>query len=406
MNLDTRAGKTHLNKIEQALDRTLDYCRSQDYAGYNKYDALDSPILSKISFGNSYLRLIYSQLIMRSPVNIRPLVLIPKTRNPKGVALFAAAFLDLYRARGNSIYLDQAKQLLEWLQLNYSQGFTGVCWGYQYPWQDVGFFAPAHLPNRIVTCFVSTTFLDAYEVTTESAYLNIARSAADFILKDPKILYENENMKCLSYVPDERISWVVMDVSALCAALLARLGNILHDRFLLQEAKKLISYVVDKQTDYGAWFYTHPAKANRLKMHDNYHTGYILDAILDYASYSGDTAFLPNYFHGLDYYYRYLFLPNGAPKWMNNKTYPFDVHGSAQGIITFLKAAHVDEKYERFAVRIAEWAIEHMQNKKHGFFYYQQTRYFKKRFTIMHWSNGWMARALSAMLRRYNEIRK
>jgi hypothetical protein len=406
MNNTTPAGNTDLIKIEQALDKTLEYSRSNDYAGYNKYDALDSPILSRASLQNKYLRLIFSQLIMRSPLNIRPLFFIPRTRNPKGVALFAAALLDLYAARGDTIHLDQAKQLLDWLRLNHSPGFSGMCWGYQYPWQDVGFYAPAHLPNRIVTYFVSSAFLDAHVLTGDETYLRIARSSADFILKDPKILYEDDTMKCLSYVPDQRINWVVMDVSALCAALLSRLGKLLNERFLLQEARKLICYVADKQTGYGAWFYTHPAQANRFKMHDNYHTGFILDAILDYTRYSGDGTYMPNYLRGLDYYYRHLFLPDGAPKWMNNKIYPLDVHGSAQGIITFLKAAYLDEKYAHFARRIADWAIEHMQNKKHGFFYYQRSKFYKKRFTIMHWSNGWMARALGAMIRSYNEIQK
>ena len=35
-----------------------------------------------------------------------------------------------------------------------STGFDGLCWGYPYPWQDVGFFAPRHFPNRVVTSFV------------------------------------------------------------------------------------------------------------------------------------------------------------------------------------------------------------------------------------------------------------
>jgi hypothetical protein len=403
MNITPPVRDTDYKKFEQALFAVLAYAHGQDYAGYNKYDALDSPVLSLLSFGNKYLRLVYSQAIMRSPLNIRPLFLIPRTRNPKGTALFVMTYLNLFNAKHFPEYLDRAKQLLDWLRLNYSPGFSGMCWGYQYPWQDVGFYAPAHLPNRIVTYFVASAFLDAYDLCREKSYLDIARSSADFMLKDPKILYEDNNMKCLSYVPDKSINWVVMDVSALCAVLLSRLGSILNDSFLLQQAKKLIYYVVDKQTSYGAWFYTHPAGANRLKMHDNYHTGYILDAILDYSRYSGDNDFRPNYLHGLDYYYRQLFLPDGAPKWMNNKVYPLDVHGSAQGILTFLKAAQLDEKYLIFGRRIAGWAIDHMQNKRYGYFYYQQTRFYKKRFSIMHWSNAWMARALSAIIRRYDE---
>jgi hypothetical protein len=134
-------------------------------------------------------------------------------------------------------------------------------------------------------------------------------------------------------------------------------------------------------------------------MHDNYHTGYILDAILDFSQNSGDDSFMPNYHHGLEYYRDYLFLADGTPKWMNNKVNPIDVHGSAQGILTFLKATPLKPEYYNIAERIAVWAIDNMQNTRSGFFYYQKYFFFKKPFTIMHWSNGWMARALSMLIR-------
>ena len=68
--------------IKNSLDKTLKYAEINDYKGYNKYDALDSEFLMALSFGNKYLRLLYSQAIMRFPINIRPLFFVPKTRNP------------------------------------------------------------------------------------------------------------------------------------------------------------------------------------------------------------------------------------------------------------------------------------------------------------------------------------
>jgi len=315
----------------------MDYAHLHDYAGFNKYDALDSPLLMRLSFNNKYIRLLYSQLIMRSPLNIRPLLAVPKTRNPKGAALFAMAYLNWYKASGDEAYLVQARDLLNWLIKNSAEDFPGYSWGYQYPWQDVGFFARANLPNRVVTYFVATAFLDAFDITGDMQYLQVAQETVPFMTKAPKILAETDEMKCISYVPDERINWIVMDVSALVGSLLARLANKNSDQEMMSEARKFIYFVVDKQTDYGAWYYTHPPGAHT-KMHDNYHTGYILDAILDYCEYSGERQFMNNYHQGLAYYQENLFLPDGCPKWMNNRLYPIDVHGSAQGIITFLEA--------------------------------------------------------------------
>jgi uncharacterized protein YyaL (SSP411 family) len=392
----------NINKIEDALDRTLRYAEEQDYKGYNKYDALASPILSTLSLNNKYLRLFYSQAIMRSPVNLRPLFMVPKTHNPKGMALFASAYLNRYRAKKDEADLQKAERLLDWLLKNHSTGFSGICWGYQYPWQDVGFFAPANFPNRVVTYFVGTALLDGYEVTGNERYLHAVKDSTNFILDDPKILYEDDEMKCLSYVPDNRINWVVMDVSALCGSLLSRVYSYSQDQYLKREAKKLIHYVIDKQTDYGAWYYTHPPGAHH-KTHDNYHTGYIVDSILNYAQNTGDKSYLQNYDKGVEYYRKNLFCTDGAPKWMNDKVYPLDVHGSAQGIISFINAAYLDTNYEKSAWKIANWAIDNMQNQNEGFFYFQQHRFYKKQFTLMRWCNAWMARGLSTIVRRFYE---
>jgi len=399
---DKQNMKEEIDIIKTALDRVLKYAEKNDYAGWNKYDALDSPFLINLSLGNKYIRLLYSQLIMRSPINIRPLLGVPKTRNPKGAALFAMAYLNLFKANGKDQYLHHAQKLLDWLAENSSKEYQGNCWGYQYPWQDVGFFARANLPNRVVTYFVATAFLDAYDLTDENKYLDLAKSTVQFMTREPKLLYESYDMKCISYVPDPQINWIVMDVSALVGSLLSRLAKYSKDKKMMTEARRFIYFVVDKQTDYGAWFYSHPP-GDHTKMHDNYHTGYILDAILDYSENSGEDVFMSNYHHGLEYYRKNLFLPDGTPKWMNNRVYPVDVHGSAQGILTFLKAAKLNQDYRNTAVKIASWAIANMQNEKAGYFYYQKYFFFKKPFTIMHWSNGWMARALSMLIRSENE---
>jgi hypothetical protein len=384
-------------ELENSLSKVLYYARKRDFKGYNKYDALDSKLVWFMSFGSKFLRLLYSQVVMRAPINIRPLLFVPKTRNPKGIALFAMAYMNRYKVHKEAKYLNQAEELLEWLLKNPSKTEWGMCWGYQHPWQDVGFFAPAHLPNRVVTYFVTTAMMDAYELTQNQKYLDASISALTFLLKAPKVLYEDDTMKCLSYVPSEKINWIVMDVSILTGSIVARVNKYVKDEALAIEARKLVNFVVDKQTDYGAWYYTHPA-GDHPRKHDNYHTGYIVDAILDYMDHSGDQSFMPQYLKGVEYYKDNLFLPDGAPKWTNDKVYPFDVHGSAQGIISFVKASRFDKQYLELAKKIAYWAIENMQNPVDGFFYYQKTRWFRKPYTLMRWSCGWMSRGLSELI--------
>jgi hypothetical protein len=148
--------------------------------------------------------------------------------------------------------------------------------------------------------------------------------------------------------------------------------------------------VVRRQTAQGAWFYTDPPGDSHIR-HDNYHTGFILDALRRYMQASGDREFEPHYRQGLDFYARHHFTAQGAPRWMSDTEYPYDIHGAAQGIITFSR--HRD-RYPDLAARIVAWTLANMYDGA-GRFYYQQTRWYTKRFTLLRWCNAWMARALA-----------
>lgn len=377
--------------------KVLNYAEAHDYTGYGKFDALNSPFLKALSFNNKWLRLVVSQIIKRTPIHIRPVLGVRQYKNPKGMALFARAYLNLYQVYNDPHDLEQAKYCLSWLQDNYAAGYAGYCWGYNWDWQDLGFFAPFGSPNCVVTTFVGQALLDGYELMGDAKYLEMVRGSVEFIQQDLKVLFEDDSMKCVSYVPARDIKMVVMDVSALAGALLARVAQHTGETALAQEARKLVNYVVDKQTDYGAWYYTHPPGDSPVK-HDNYHTGFILDAILDYELAIGDDRFRAAYRRGLKFYRDELFLANGAPKWMSHKVYPFDIHGSGTGIGTFSRAARYDDPINlEQATLIAQWAIEHMQSP-HGYFYYQRSQYWVKKYTLMRWCNGWMAHGLSHLL--------
>ena len=228
-------------------------------AGHSKHDALNSPFLHALTCGNRFLRLAATQAVMRFPFNTRSLFGVPRLRNPKGIGLFAHAWLDFaghLRRRpgeGGGMSADgcslEAEKLLSWLVRQASpqarpserlarafgaEGHTppqsgtgrlkGLGWGYHYDWQDKGFFQPAHFPNRVVSCWIGFAFLRACEITGEEKYLAAAREIASFLLENPRRLVETADQLCLSYVPIETIDWAVMDVSALVAAFCSKLA--------------------------------------------------------------------------------------------------------------------------------------------------------------------------------------
>jgi hypothetical protein len=426
------AGTQHLD----VLDRVLQVARSDNYQGYSKHDGLNSPLLARVGGESRLRRLGAIQVVTRSPVDIRPLVGVRKARNAKGLSLFARALLARHRmtvlsrgddpaippappdggktvlSRGDDPAIPpappdggkteaddarEARELLDWLIEHPAPGFEWLCWGYPYPWQDVGFFAPRDFPNRVVTSFVGQALLDGYETLRDDRYLDAARQAVRFLLEAPKTLYEDDDRRCVSYVPDLSVDWIVMDVSALAGALAARLGALTDDKELAREGGRLVRYVVSKQTDYGAWFYADPPSASHIT-HDNYHTGFILDAILQYGLVTGSDEFESAYRRGIEFYERRLFEPDGAARFMSDRRYPVDIHGCAQGIITFsLQQRHRGAGAET-AARVLAWTLGHMWDPGSGWFYYQRRRGYRTRIRELRWCQGWMSWALASYL--------
>jgi hypothetical protein len=172
----------------EVAERGLAWARARDYTGYNKHDALNSPLLSGLSLGNKWLRIAFTQAVMRSPLHLRPLLGVRKAPNPKGFALFARAWLNHHQVTGDETSAREAAGLLDRLLDQPSEaGFPGLSWGYGYPWQDLGFYAPTDFPNRIVTYFVGRALVHGFEVLGDERYLDAALDVARFILEAPRV---------------------------------------------------------------------------------------------------------------------------------------------------------------------------------------------------------------------------
>lgn len=367
-----------------ALRDTLAWSRQRGYRGYDKHDALMSPAVSALTINWWPLQIVAVQLVLRSPVNLRPLLGVRTERNPKGLGLFLRANQDR----------DEMSRISDDLLLLRSPGELEFCWGYQFPWPSPYFQAKAWSPNAIVTTFAAEGLLDAFRVTGHSKYLEAACSASRWLMNLPRLIDTEEHL-ALGYTA--KTSTRVININAVIAGFFARLSVDVEseDRGrLLVTAHRMLNYVSSVQTEEGAWFYTDPARASHIE-HDNYHTGGILDGLLDYTSVVPDRALEDTCHRGLEFYARNLFEADGFPRWERRAKFPGDVHGAAQGIITFTRAG---DRWKELSDRIVEWSLANLYHPE-GRFAYQVGRFHRKDWTLMRWCNAWMCRALAVYTR-------
>ena len=390
-------GQTGLrDPYEQICVNVLRSARDKDYNGYSKFDALNSPFLRTLSMDNKWLRLFFTQLVNRSPFHIRPLLGVQRSRNPKGIALFIRAYLFLYTVTGTDDYRREAENLLEWLAENRAPRSKHASWGYNFIWQNTMFVQDAHEPNCVVSVYGGEAFIHAFRLLQDPKYLQMARDVADFIMEELPVLFSSEDEMAIGYVMGE-VNSVVLNINALAGAFLAKVWAHTREPELAQCSEKLIRHTVNRRTPYHAWYYSYPKDKSPIR-HDNYHTGMILDALMEYSEERQDEQFMDVYWKGLDYYRNNLFEPDGAPRWMNDKRYPLDVHGAAQGIITFSKAAGQEPGFISTARKIADWALGNLYRRRTCDFAYRKGRFMTWDYSLMRWCNAWMAKALAEMI--------
>ncbi|MBN2377872.1 MAG: hypothetical protein JXD22_15855 [Sedimentisphaerales bacterium] len=330
------------------------------------------------------------------PFNVRPLLGVRKKQNPKGLALFGRALFNMFRLTDDETYLGRGQKLLNRLLEN-SRGddFSGHCWGYDHPWQNIAFFIPPYEPNAVVTCSVADTFLSAYKITGNVQFLDICESIADFLMHDLTQINVGPGLLCCSY--DLHSNWKVINVNSFVAAFLAKLYKITGKEKYRDHAQPMMRWVLSQKTDYHAWYYTDPPEKSRIT-HDNYHTGFVLDAIAEYLHVFPDAQIEQDYLNGLKFYRENLFTDDYAPKWMYDRNFPHDIHGAAQGIITFSRAAARNSDHLTFAQNILDWTLRNLYESKSSRFYYQKGKIWTKRYTLMRWCQAWMCYAISAFL--------
>ena len=384
---------TGIGAIQGVARQLLDYCQARDWAGYDPYDALNSRAFDVLPISRvKFCRLALTQFLKNCPINLRPVLMVPPTHNPKGIALFLAAVLKLSKL-GMAGHEQWIADLLRKLETLRSPGVPYWCWGYSFAWQTRTLMAPRGAPNVVCTVFAAEALLDWFEECGDRRYLGMAASAADYILNE---LYwsEGASIAGISY-PTPGCKTLVHNTNFLAAALLCRVACHSGNGKYLEPALKLARCSADKQQKGGAWSYgerVSPSQAWK----DNFHTGFNLSALKRIGRYAPTTEFTECLSRGYQYYLQHFFRSDGAPKYFDEYVYPIDAHSAGQSLITLSDLKELHSSSLDLANQVCQWSIANLRDRE-GFFYFQRRRLYTNRIPYMRWSQAWMLLGLATL---------
>jgi hypothetical protein len=329
-------------------------------------------------------------VVKRSPVNVRPLFGIGAGRSAAALAQVASSYaLGAIPGEVSRLRLLETVRQLQALRCT---GFDEPCWGYHFDVQTRVFFYPSGSPNTIATAFAGMALLDAYEATGEPQLLQVATEAGDFFLRHVPQTEDREGA-FFGYLVGDRTP--IHNANALVCALLARLvaqtGR--EDMRIASEAG--LRWTIAHQRSDGSWPY---GERSHLHWVDNFHTGYVLDALMYSADADVGIDGGGALERGLAYYRSALFLEDGTPKYTPKSVYPIDAQCVAQAIQTLALADRHDPAYGAFAWTVFDFAWQRMQ-RRDGAYLFQRRRWWANPTPHIRWMAAPMLEALTRLQR-------
>ena len=251
--LDQSSNVALPSDLQRVTLTLLEYCRTNEWSGYDPYDALNSPLFRTVPILDSRLpRLVLTQLLKRSPINIRPLFNVPKTQNPKALGLFLTALLKLSRLG----ILEERREITDMIDRILRSRSTGIkywCWGYSFPWQTRTIVVPRATPNLVCTTFVATALLNAFDELGDERLLDIALNVGAYFI-DELLYTEGDDISSFSY-PLPGIRTKIHNANLLAAGFLCRLFRFTKNERFIEPALRVARYSAGKQHEDGSWPY-------------------------------------------------------------------------------------------------------------------------------------------------------
>ena len=242
-----------------------------------------SPIVRALCFENLLLQRIAIQVGERSPVNLRPLLRVPKLRSSKADRLFARAISTRISRRETSGWLWFAEELPDSLGDRTLGGAPGCAWGNDYDFASRAGLFRKGAPTVVWTSHIGEAFALAHRITGAARHADMVVQIGDFVLNG---LEHHEDGKgvCLAYAPG--LIPLVHNSNMLGGVALLRAWAYDGDDRKLELARRVFAWSLARMAPDGSFYY---GVGNTYAWIDNFHTAYVIDCLSEAHELAGAT---------------------------------------------------------------------------------------------------------------------
>lgn len=379
------------SRLEEQAIRTRDFMSACELRGWDPYDALLSPAFRLPVLRSRRLpRFAAQQLVLRSPVNLRPLLRVPRQLNAVTVGLYVQGIADLAAAGllDREAATAEAARWIEQLSDISSHGHRGACWGYPFPWEGRRHRMPAGLPTVVATGIVVNGLHRVWRELGNERARELVVSSAAFVLEELPRAAGDEEAFCWAYSSVDRQA--VLNASMKGTRLLAQsIDAGLDDPRAAQTAAASARFVAAHQDADGGWPY---AVEDPRDWRDHHHTGYVLECFDAYRRLIGDEQFSAAVERGWTYYRRSFFDERSLPRYYDDRDGPLDATAAGQALITLAAFGEAP-----FGFEVAE-AVLAALGQGDGSFAYQRRHGRLTHTHFMRWSTAWMFAGMARLL--------
>lgn len=378
-------------RLAERSDRTRSFMRARDLRGWDPYDALLSPLFELPVLRSRWLpRFAAQQIVLRSPVNLRPLLRVPQQRNSVTLGLYVQGIADLASVGrlDREAAVEETSGWVEALAEMSTPGYRGACWGYPFPWEGRRHRMPTGLPTVVATGIVVNGLHRAWKALDNEQARELVVDSARFVLDELPRGAGDDRAWCWAYSTVDRQA--VLNATMKGTRLLAQAIDAgLDDPRALPAAEASARFVAEHQAPDGGWPY---AIDDPRDWRDHHHTGYVLECFDTYRRLSDDKSFDEMIERGWRHYRQAFFDEHSLPRYYDDRDGPLDATVAGQALITL--SAFGDRA---FGLRVAE-ATAGALGRPDGSFAYRRGRGRLTRTHFMRWSTAWMFAGMTRLL--------